>query len=76
MTQDTPEKVSIKQFEVMLQELFPDVYKIHRYGKLDSKLWAVIYGMIDMIDDQSYGDVTITFQAGKINHVFKKTNIV
>lgn len=59
------------KFETDLQAFFPDIYKLHTLGKFDKKLWPAIYRMIEFYDANDYGEVTITYQGGKINHISK-----
>jgi hypothetical protein len=61
----------MSKFEEDLQTYFPDIFRLHQLGKFDKKLWTAIYRMLEFYDDNGYGDVTITYQSGKINHIAK-----
>lgn len=59
------------KFEKDLKAYFPDIYDLYVYGKQEPKVWKVIYSLIEMKKNTQYGDVTVTFQAGKIQHAYK-----
>jgi hypothetical protein len=57
------------KFEQDLSVYFPDIYSLHLIGKVDPKLWTAIYAMIEMINKKKYGEIKVTFQAGRVNHI-------
>ncbi len=63
------------KFESNLKIYFPEIYNFNKYGKFDAKIWLVTKAMIEMIESNSYGEVNITYQNGKINHIFIKKNV-
>ena len=72
MTTGTTEKT---KFETDLQAYFPDIYKLHQLGKFDKKLWQAIEIMLSFYDGKDFGEIEITYQEGKINHVSKTTRV-
>jgi len=58
------------KFEKDLEVYFPKIYKLHQLGKWDKFLWETIYKMLDMADKSAFGEIKITYQRGKINHVY------
>ena len=64
------------KFEKDLKTYFPDIYKIHQWGKFDRRVWMVFDSLLEMGEGNCFGEVTITYQNGKINHVFIKKNVV
>ena len=63
------------KFELDLKVYFPEIYNLNKFSKFDSKIWKVTEAMIDMINNNSFGDITVTYQNGKINHIFVKKSI-
>lgn len=62
------------KFEEDLKLYFPDIYKIHTAGKFDRYIWNVFEEMMQMMNTSGYGEVKVTYQAGRINRV-STTNI-
>jgi len=60
------------KFEEDLREFFPKIYQLHMLGKLDDKVWEVIYQMLDFSKNNCYGKINISYQKGKINY-FEQT---
>lgn len=58
-----------------LKAFFPEMHDLYVYGRQDPKVWKAIYAIVEMHTNTSYGDVTITFQAGKIQHAFKRADL-
>jgi len=73
MKDDCPDRQS--KFEKDLQAFFPQIYKLHVYGKFDDKLWRVIDAIEEFFESREYGSIEITFQEGKINHATKKVSL-
>ncbi len=63
------------KFEKDLQSFFPEVYKLHLYGKFDPMLWEVMYKIYEFYELRQYGDIEIKFQDGRINHAYKRASI-
>lgn len=63
------------QFEKQLATYFPDIYKLHMYGRFDPKLWEVIYALEDFYESRQYGSIEIIFQDGRINHAKKTVSL-
>jgi hypothetical protein len=59
------------KFEEDLQTYFPDIFKLNQFGKFDKKLWPAIYKMLEFYEARDFGEITITYQEGKINHISK-----
>lgn len=64
------------KFEQDLKEFFPDIYNLHVLGRQDPKVWTVVYALLEMKRDTSYGEITVTYQAGKINQAYKRCSLV
>lgn len=58
-------------FQEQLKEFFPEIYEIDVLGKRDPKLWKALDKMVDMNHRYCYGEIRITYQKGKINHIDK-----
>lgn len=69
------EKPIQTKFETDLQAYFPDIYKLHQLGKYDKKLWDAIELMVQFYDGKDFGEVRITYQDGKINHIEKTIRV-
>lgn len=63
------------KFELDLKVYFPEIYNLNKFSKFDSKIWKVTEAMIKMIEENAYGEIKITYQNGKINHVFVTKSI-
>lgn len=59
------------KFEEDLQAYFPDIYKIHTISKWDKYVWDVWRAMMEMIDANAYGEITIKYHRGHINKITK-----
>lgn len=71
--QDSPEG---GKFEQDLKAYFPDIYELFLYGKQEPRVWEVVYAMLEMKRETCYGDITVTYQGGKIQHAFKRQNVI
>jgi hypothetical protein len=58
-----------------LKAYFPQIHDLYIYGRQDPKVWSVVYALVDMWKETQYGDVTVTYQAGKIQHAFKRSSL-
>lgn len=59
------------KFEQDLEAYFPDVYKIHTIGKWDKYIWAAWDTMLEMVDTNSYGEIVIKYNRGRIERITK-----
>jgi hypothetical protein len=64
------------KFEEDLKVYFPEIYKLHQMAKYDAFLWDAVYKMLEMADKNAYGEIRVTYQNGKINHVFHTVQYV
>lgn len=62
------------KFEEDLKHFFPEIYQIHTISKWDKHIWAVWDAMLEMIDTNSYGEIKIRYNKGKIDRLFKTEN--
>lgn len=58
-----------QDFEKLLQEYLPDIWKLNNIGKLDEKVWKAIYAMVDFQVKGLQGKIEVHYQNGKINHL-------
>jgi hypothetical protein len=57
------------KFEEELKKYFPDIYRIHEAGKFDRYVWNVFEAMMEMVKTGGYGEISVIYQAGRINRV-------
>lgn len=62
------------KFEEDLKVYFPELSDLYALMKEDKRVWVVIKSMIDMFKGRKHGRVEITYQEGKINHIFQTEN--
>lgn len=74
MKDDCPEETTTK-FEEDLKTYFPEIYKMHLFGKFDDKLWQVVDAIYEFYESREYGEIKITFQDGRINHSYKQVSL-
>lgn len=63
------------KFETDLKTYFPDIYDLHQLGKIDPNVWEIFHAMLDMRNKDSFGNIEIKYQGGKINHIVKSVFI-
>lgn len=62
------------KFEKDLETYFPEIHRLHNYSKFDKLIWEVADALIEMADQNAYGELRITYQSGRINHIFQTKN--
>ena len=63
------------KFEEDLKQFFPEIYKLHQYGKSRKYVWDAVYTIIEMIDEDQSGNVFIRFAEGHIDKVNKTEDL-
>jgi len=66
--------MNITKFSEDLKEFFPELSGIYELGKQDAKVFTVINTMVDMLSKKTYGKIEITYQDGRINHIYQTSN--
>lgn len=59
------------KFEEDLKAYFPDIYRIHSAGKFDKFVWEAINGMMEFMNENKFGELTIKYQNGRINQIMR-----
>lgn len=59
------------KFEQDLEAYFPEIYRIHTIGEWDKHIWAVWDAMLEMIDSNSYGEIKIRYNKGRVERIYK-----
>ena len=65
----------LTKFEQDLKDFFPDIFKLHSYSKSDKFLWDAVYALLDMKDKDATGEVSIRYNAGRIERIVKAVNM-
>lgn len=63
-------------FELLLQQFAPDVYKLHKLGKVDAHLWEAIYAMLSANTTQMTGTIQIRYTKGHIEDIDQTTRLL
>jgi hypothetical protein len=64
------------KFEEDLKAYFPDIYRLNQVGKWDKFFWDVINSMLKMIDDNETGEIVIRYNAGRIDRLTVKRDLL
>lgn len=64
------------KFENDLKTYFPDIYKINSIGKWDKFFWDAVNSMLKMVDTNASGEITIRYNAGRIDSLYLKENLL
>lgn len=64
------------KFEEDLKAYFPDIYKMNTIGKWDKFFWDAIREMTVMVDKRGSGEITIRYNAGRIDALYTKQNLL
>lgn len=62
------------KFATDLKKYFPELYQIYKHSKDEPKIIQVVETMVEMYDKKHYGKIEITYQQGKINHIYQTSN--
>jgi len=62
------------KFAADLKEFFPELFGIYTLGKKEPKTFTVIRTMVEMNEQKVFGKIEITYQDGKINHIYQTSN--
>lgn len=65
----------LTKFEEDLKAFFPDIFKLHAYGKSDKFLWDAVYALLEYRDKDETGEILIRYNAGKIERIYKGVNL-
>lgn len=57
------------KFKEDLKNYFPDLYKFWSLFAFDHHYKSLLDGVVDAVDSNMYGNITITYQNGKINYI-------
>jgi hypothetical protein len=64
------------KFEADLKQFFPDIYRLNSIGKWDKFFWDAIDSMLKMVDENSSGEITIRYNSGRIDSLYRKENLL
>lgn len=66
---------ALTKFEEDLKVFFPDIFKLHSYGKSDKFLWKAIYAMLEYRDNDESGEILIRYNQGRIDRIYRMENL-
>lgn len=66
----------MSEFELKLQQLFPEIYALHLLGKDDPHVWDLVEQLIYMSQSNSTGSVLINYSEGHMNSISVKKDIL
>lgn len=64
------------KFEADLKIYFPEIYRLHELGKVDSHLWDMIQALLAMNMGKASGVVRIKYTEGFIEEVNKEERLL
>lgn len=69
------DETALTKFEKDLQAFFPDIFKLHIYGKADKFLWDAIYALMEYREKDESGEIVIRYNCGKIDKIYRGVNL-
>lgn len=67
--------MKLTKFEEDLKAFFPDIYALNEHGKFDQFFWEAVNALHAMRKMDETGEINIHFVGGKIDKLYKKTNL-